>query len=69
MLGYLGTQIILQQTKLHAGNQHVPMWKRHLNVIDVHGFSPNWQAGALGYEAPISLDILRCLVWLFSSMC
>lgn len=65
MLGYLGTQITLQQTKLHAGNQHFPMWKRHLNVIDVHGFSPNWQAGALGYELPIFLYYIyiNCVVW------
>ena len=27
MLGYLGTQITLQQTKLHAGNQHFPIRK------------------------------------------
>ena len=65
MLGYLGTQITLQQTKLHAGNQHFPMWKRHLNVIDVHGFSPNWQAGALGYELPIFLYYIYILIALF----
>jgi hypothetical protein len=39
MLGYLGTQITLQQTKLHAGNQHFPIRKPILTwwmLVDFH---------------------------------